>query len=146
MNVHLALSLDVSRWYAAQTGKHWDGRAETFVEARNLATRRRHTPGQPKPFERAEDTLRMYRSAHLLVELFARGQASVELQDYTRYVGWPSLHSSAGGWSMICRMAGHAATARRCCLNRRAFTLLAQPKDAEKIAACKGVLSHLDGL
>ena len=92
-NVHLALSLDVSRWYAAQTGKHWDGRAETFVEARNLATRRRHTPGQPKPFERAEDTLRMYRSAHLLVEPFARGQASVELQDYTRYVGWPTLHS-----------------------------------------------------
>ena len=92
-NVHLALSLDVSRWYAAQTGKHWDGRAETFVEARNLATRRRQAPGQPKPFERAEDTLRMYRSAHLLVEPFARGQASVELQDYTRYVGWPSLHS-----------------------------------------------------
>jgi len=42
-NVHLALNLDVLRWYAAQTGKHWDGRAETFVEARNLATRRRHT-------------------------------------------------------------------------------------------------------
>jgi hypothetical protein len=55
-NVHLALNLDVLRWYAAQTGKHWDGRAETFVEARNLATRRRHTPGQPKPFDRAEDT------------------------------------------------------------------------------------------
>ena len=145
-NVHQASKLDISRWYAAQTGKQWDGRTESFGEARDLATRRRLHPGQPKPFERAEDTLRMYRSAHLLVEPFARGQASVELQDYTRYVGWPSLHSSAGGWSMTCRMAGHAVTARRCYLSRRVSSLLAQPKDAEKIAACKGVLSHLDGL
>ena len=92
-NVHQASKLDISRWYAAQTGKQWDGRTDSFVEARDLATRRRLRPGHPKPFERAEDTLRMYRSAHLLVEPFARGQASSELADYTRYVKWPAPHS-----------------------------------------------------
>ena len=92
-NVHQASKLDISRWYAAQTGKHWDGRTESFGEARDLARRRRLHPGQPKPFERAEDTLRMYRSSHLLVEPFARGQASMELADYTRYVKWPAAHS-----------------------------------------------------
>ena len=92
-NVHQASKLDISRWYAAQTGKQWDGRTDSFVEARDLATRRRLRPGQPRPFEKAEDTLRMYRSAHLLVEPFSRGQASTELTDYTRYVKWPAPHS-----------------------------------------------------
>ena len=142
-NVHLAVSLDVSRWYAAQTGKHWDGRAETFVEARNLATRRHRTPGQPKPFERSEDTLRMYRSAHLLVEPFARGQASVELQDYTRYVGWPQLHSCG-------RLEHDLPDGRSCCyceallFEQESVHAAGTTERCGKNCCMQGYASHLD--
>jgi hypothetical protein len=145
-NVHLALSLDVARWYAAQTGKHWDGRADTFVKARDLATRSRNRAGQPRPFERAEDTLRMYRSAHLLVEPFARGQASVELQDYTRYVGWPSIFSCG-------RLEHDLLDGRSCCycgallFEQEAVHAAGTTEKCGRNCCMQGcALPHIDGL
>ena len=52
--------------------------------------------------------MRMYRSSHLLVEPFGRGQASVELVDYTRYVKWPALHSCG-------RLESRVPDGRCCC-------------------------------
>ena len=40
LDLPFARNLDVHRWYLALTGRHWNGQADAFGRARNLANRR----------------------------------------------------------------------------------------------------------
>ena len=42
LDLPFARNLDVHRWYLALTGRHWNGQADAFGRARNLANRRAH--------------------------------------------------------------------------------------------------------
>ena len=90
-----ARNLDVHRWYLAFTGRHWNGQADSFGRARNLANRRAHevtydaTLPQPRPKQHALG-LRAFRTCHLLVEPLEAHPFLDELRDFTHLVGWPS--------------------------------------------------------
>ena len=98
--------LDVARWHAALTGERWNGTVDAFHKARVYAALRRRVPAPRRPnvpYRRDtgelkmpdfEDTLKMFRSSHLLVEPFSPDRQSIELADYTEHVRWPERHDA----------------------------------------------------
>ena len=105
-DVSRAGKLDVARWHAALTGERWNGTVDAFHKARAYAALRRRMPAPRRPnvpYRRDsgelkmpdfEDTLKMFRSSHLLVEPFSPGRQSIELADYTEHVRWPERHNA----------------------------------------------------
>ena len=90
-DVAAARRLDVARWYAAQTGRPWDGLEASFAAARDASSRMRRrrpsfsadvpTPGTPATYP--------FRHAHLLVEPAADVAAWSRLVEFTEIIGWP---------------------------------------------------------
>ena len=105
-HVSRAVKLDVARWHAALTGERWNGTVNAFHKARVYAALRRRMPAARRPnapYRRdtgelkmpdIEDTIKMFRSSHLLVEPFSPGRQSIELADYTEHVHWPERHDA----------------------------------------------------
>ena len=88
----LVSSLDLRRWFAAFTGRSWDGIPASMRSARDAATRRRRgqAPAAGTRVPTAGGVYKQYCTSHLLVEPLDNNPHAEQLADYTLDVGWPS--------------------------------------------------------
>ena len=94
-DLEIATGLDIYRWYAAFSGRPWNGSVAEFQRVRQLAARRARGAEfdaaipQPRPTGHKLG-LRAFRTSHLLVEVLDAHPKIDELRDYTHRVGWQS--------------------------------------------------------
>ena len=134
-HLHVAEQLDVARWFAAFTGRPWNGSLDVFKAARRRATRVRNASDSPHatPWQHCNEYgVRAFQLCHLLVEPLHDHPCIDELRDFTRLVGWPQALD-------VGHLEWDSATGFCCCY----CNALLFPCESERVPQSNGAIRGL---